>query len=90
MRKTLMMLVTLAGAVAYATAAQAGEVAAGKAAAHADGGCGFSQAYLQAQAEDAKVQDLADTRAKLEALIDRALETPETAAAMTPVPKTGG
>lgn len=90
MRKSLMTLITLAGAVAYATAAQAGDVAAKKAAAHADGGCGFSQAYLQAQAEDAKAQDLADTRAKLEALIDRALNTPETASATTPIPKTGG
>ena len=90
MRKTLMTLVTLAGVSAFATASQAGDVAAEKAAAHADGGCGFSQAYLQAQAEDAKAQDLADTRAKLKALIDRALETPETASAITPIPKTGG
>lgn len=89
MRKSLMVLVTLAGAAAFATTAQAGDVAEESAVAHADGGCGYSQAYLQAQIDEA---EKAETRAKLEVLIDRALDSRDTAAApaATPLAKTGG
>lgn len=92
MRKSLMMLVTLAGAAALATAAQAGdansdEVAAG------DSGCGWSATYLNAQADtDAEAAEKAAMRAKVEAIIDSALGSEETAAApaQTPIPGKDG
>lgn len=88
MRRSLMVLVTLAGAAAFASGAQAGDAADESAAASYDG-CGFGSAQLQAQIED---DEKAATRAKLEALIDSALATKEAAVApiSTPVPAAGG
>jgi hypothetical protein len=82
-----MVLVTLAGAVTFASGAQAGDAADESAAASYDG-CGFGRVHLQVQNADEK----AKTRAKIEALIDSALATKEAAVApaATPVPAAGG
>ena len=91
MHKSLMTFVTLAGAVAFSTVAHAGDASTGKSEAVAEGGCGFGHAYLQAQADDARATERAETRAKIEALIDEALKSKETAAvpAATPVSQSG-
>ena len=88
MRRSLMVLVTLAGAAAFASGAQAGD-ADDSAAVHADGGCGFGAAQLQAQID---ADEKAATRSKLAALVDSALKAKDTATApaATPVPAAGG
>jgi hypothetical protein len=80
MRKSLMVLVGLAGAAAFAGAAQAGDAMTKQDAAGYEG-CGFGQAYLQAQTDDAAAAEKAALRARLETLIDEALKAEETAAA---------
>lgn len=92
MRKSLMTFVTLAGAAVFATVVQAGDASTGKSEVAAEGGCGFGQAYLQAQADDAQAAERAETRAKIEALIDEALGSNETAAVPDKMltPRSGG
>ncbi|MEK9661705.1 MAG: hypothetical protein VW644_08230 [Alphaproteobacteria bacterium] len=92
MRKSLMMLVTLAGAAAFATAAHAGDAKSDQAAADYSG-CGGSASYLNAEADtDAKAAEKAELRAKVEAIIDSALAGEKTAAApaQTAIPASGG
>ena len=91
MRQALTVLVTLAGAAAFATGAMAGDAAKDAAAVEYDGGCGFGQVFLQAQPGDGEATEKAEVRAKLEALVDSALNARETAAvpAQTPIPTPG-
>ena len=95
MRKALTILTTLAGAAACASMAHAGDLAqtaqseqASKA--HAGGGCGgYSMVVVEAADENSETQQ-AVTKAKVQALIDSALKTEETAAApQTAAPKNG-
>lgn len=89
MRRVLMTLVTVAGAAAFATAAQAGDAKSTDTAA-GDSGCGWSATYLNAQADtDAQTTEKAEMRAKVTQIIDQALASEKTAAAQTPVPANG-
>ena len=103
MRTSLKALVTLsttiAGIVAFAAAAQAGDVGPANAASGIQvpatmeaveygGDCGFSSAHLQAQIDAAEHAEKAKVRAGIEALLEPALAVRKTAAA-TPAPGKG-
>ena len=81
MKTVVMAAAFTALAMSPALAQQADD----QAAVHGEGMCGYSQALQQAQADNEK-QRMAETKAKLDALIDEALASPRSqSVAQSPV-----